>query len=242
MRNSQKRTSEFFCFGLLAAAGALAFAAVERSSVSKSQSLVAVPDLFDFGTVRPGEHDGEFTLTNNASKGLQIIHVILTCSCETVEVPRKRLEPNESVNARFRWDSRGQYGDRQKRFSVVYRLDGEEGTRFVDCSFRGSVDAPVQFTPKELTFSLLDESPQTAVIRFSSREGAAFAIANAACAHPAFSAECTSSNEVSVSFAKSLWTEHDTEFGHTIVVSTIANGEFVIPLRFTDANDPIRQR
>jgi hypothetical protein len=225
----------YWSFALLLIATGLACWAVKLQPSEKALLLAPSPEVYDFGKVRRGEFEGEFTLMNKSDKPLQILHVMLTCSCHKARVPHKTLEPGESVQGTFQWDARQEHGESQSHFSVVYRLADEPEMRYTNCVFRGNIIAPFEFEPKEFTFTLGKKEVQTATVRFWSSEIGDFAVTGATCLHPALSATCDAPrSEVIVSFDPRRWDEHDADFDHQVRVRTSSDPGFdcPVPVRF----------
>lgn len=227
---------DYLSFALVFVAAGLAYCAVKLRPEEDRTLLTPCPELFDFGRVRRGELDGEFRLTNTSNRHLEIAYVIPGCSCESVEVPRARVGPGESVIGKFRWSAFAELGITEKHFLVAFRQESENETRFTKCTFRGDVFADFEFEPKEFRFSLTDVDLQTAIIKFTSSIFKDFAVTSSECVHPAFSVECErAKNEVVVIFDPSKWSKHDIEFGHKVSISTNCKhgGECVVPVVFS---------
>jgi hypothetical protein len=219
---------------LLLAATVLAYFAVPERPPAKHELLVASPDVFDFGGVKRGELAGEFTLTNESPSTIQLLHVIRSCSCQSVDVPRKRMEPKESVHAAFQWDVRRLRGESYTQFIVVYKVVGEGEIRYTKCVCRGDVTAPFEIEPNEFSFFFARKELQTARVTFLSTEHRDFAVQEALCVHPAFSATCDrKTNEVVVSFDPSRWHDEDGACEHHVKVRTTKDSLFdcLVPIR-----------
>ena len=229
-----RRRQSLGAFGLVLIAVSLAYLATLGHVPEKRPRLVAAPELLDFGEVRRQTLDGEFTLTNQSETPIQILHVLLSCACESVEVPRKRLEPGESVKARFTWDARRNQGESRNHFSVAYKVPDEDGVRYAHCIWRGNVAIPVEWEPTEVRFSLSQKEVQTDTIHFWSSEQDSLSITEATCIHPALSAAADpETNEVTVSFDPSRWHPGDEHAAHQVRVRTGSDPPVVsLPVRF----------
>lgn len=222
---------------MLLVAVALACLALATKPPQKSVLLVPSPEVYDFGEVKRGDLDGEFALTNESEKPIQILHVLVTCTCQKVGVPRKRLEPGQSVQGRFRWDTRRERGESQTHFDVVYKVVGEDEMRQTRCVCRGNVIAPYALEPEGFSFSSATKEVQTATVRFWPLDKSDLKVTGATCLHAAFSAKCDAAkNEVIVSFDPSKWHEHDADFDHQVRVRTSSDAGFdcLVPVRFRE--------
>lgn len=219
---------------LLLIAAVVAYHAASLDSPKPSVSLVCSPAVYDFGVVTRGELVGHFTFTNKADEPIQILHVLVSCTCQKVDVPRARLEPGESVQGNFRWDARSEQEESRSHFRVVYRVDTEKSMRYLKCVSRAKVLAPFEFQPREVTFSSVRKEVQTAVIHFWASEGSEFALEGAECRHPSLSARCIAEeSEVVVTFDPSRWHKDDltAKSSVRILASNDPGKGYTIPIR-----------
>ncbi len=86
MKHSGKEHYFHCSLALLAVATGLACLAVSQQPRESAGPLVLSPAVVDFGTVRRGDLDGEFELTNDSDQAVQILHVVVSCACEKVVV------------------------------------------------------------------------------------------------------------------------------------------------------------
>jgi hypothetical protein len=207
-------------FASLAVALALAFHAATLESRDATAPLTCSPTEMDFGEVARGDVRGEFVFANHGVEPIQLLHTQLSCSCQKVEMPRARVNPGNSVKCSFIWDTSGQQGEAKSGFVVAYKLASEDKVRRLYCACKGNVILPYEFQPRELTFDFLEKKAQTGLLRFSSSAHHAFAVTDALCFHPAFSAEVRPANEVAVTFDPSKWQAGDTSFDHFVRVRT----------------------
>ena len=226
MRQKEKRDFQYqWSFLLLLGATGLAYFAVTGQSPEEEVFLVSSPEVYDFGRAKQGKLKGTFRLTNQSDKALQILHVLVTCDCGVVNVPRKKLKPGESIDAAFTWDVRGKRDETTSHFRIVFKLDAEKNVRYASCVCRGDIVPDFEYEPKELEFSFARKELQEATIKFWSTQKR-FAVTDAICLHPAFSALCdVQGQEVSVTFDPSKVIKQDKNFSHKIEVKTNSENE-----------------
>ena len=71
-----------------------------------------------------------------------------------------------------------------------YKVVGEGERTHTKCVCRGDETAPFEIEPNEFSFSFGRKELQTARVTFLSTEHRDFAVQEALCVHPAFSATC----------------------------------------------------
>ncbi len=178
--------------------------------------------------------EGEFTFVNEGGKPIQILHVLVSCKCQEVEMPRAQIAPGKSLQGKFKWDAREDQGESGAHFKVVYKIDNEEEMRNVDCVVRADILAPFGFGPKEVEFSLAAKEVQTAVVDFWASESGDFVLEGAECRHPALLAECmTEDRQVVVFFDPSKWHKDDLRAKSSlrVVASNDPGKGYAIPIR-----------
>jgi hypothetical protein len=195
--------------------------ATSQPSREETLPLVLSPEVFDFGQVKRDKLSGEFRLTNESGEPIQILHVLTSCTCENIEVPRKRLEPGQAVPCKFTWDARRGQGESRISFQVVYKTLHEQKVRYARCVCRADVVAPFTFEPREFRFSPAAKEVQTAIVKFRASDKVDFAVTDARCLHRAFSTRCDpAKNEVIVSFDPSAWQKQDADLDLKVRVTT----------------------
>jgi tetratricopeptide (TPR) repeat protein len=92
----------------------------------KPIQLISENQLIDFGLVKTGrilEH--EFTIKNNSENEITLGEPRITCDCTILEIPKKKLSPNESMKIKMKFDSSGYEGLTIK--SVYLNVIGQDG-------------------------------------------------------------------------------------------------------------------
>lgn len=222
---------------LLLAAAALACYAMSLQPAVSPAHLACCPAVYDFGVVRRGTLDGRITLINRADVAIQILHVVVSCTCQKVELPRARLEPRDAVEAQFTWDARGEQDEAGSRFTVAFRLAGEDQLRYLVCPFRAHILPPFEFAPGQFGFSLARKEVQTAAVECWCSDAPNFSLEWAKCLHPALSVTCDLKNrKVVVSFDPSKWQDADAGFSPQVQVkaSTDPGFGYSIPVYIRD--------
>ncbi len=77
-------------------------------------------DTFDFGTIKQGQVVSHtFTIMNNGDDTLKIQSVITSCGCTAAELQKKEIFPNETINLKVDFNSKGKVGDQVKYISIA---------------------------------------------------------------------------------------------------------------------------
>ena len=85
---------------------------------------------YDFGDVTEGEVvEGKFTLINKGKVDLILTEVKPSCGCTTPEWPKEAIEPGESGEIKFLFNSKGRKGKQNK--SITIRSNAEKVTEVV---------------------------------------------------------------------------------------------------------------
>lgn len=178
-----------------------------HQSTTTSAPLRAEPAELALGNIGEGTHQGVFSIVNQSSENLRLLHAEKSCSCTQVLLPAKDLKPNERTEVRCAWDTRGNRGQTATIALVAYRLatDEAEIVRKLRLTMSGIVTPDIAIAPDAVRFDGTNAAAVT--IAATSNTGDPFEIVRADCTHPAISVTvATNAQEVSIIFDPSKWT------------------------------------
>lgn len=115
------------CFGVSAVIVVFAWhEPVHSSPLPPLPTLVADPQVIDFGKISAGRVGGNAVLTNVSQKPLRILHVFVSYSCSDVQLQEGIVPPGGSVNLSVVWNTHGRSGKTKTSLSIIYLPDGAE--------------------------------------------------------------------------------------------------------------------
>jgi hypothetical protein len=95
--------------------------------------LVAEPAIIDFGDIQGQDIvRGTSKIKNTTSQPIQILHVIVSCTCGTVTLKPGELLPRQSTELSAAWDLHGRSGNTSETLAIIYVLDGKEQSLAVE--------------------------------------------------------------------------------------------------------------
>ncbi len=71
-----------------------------RRAAEPTSALQAEPSRFDLGAVKPGsQHERKLSLKNVGTQVVEIGPIETSCDCLSIELPKRKLEPGETITA-----------------------------------------------------------------------------------------------------------------------------------------------
>lgn len=152
-----------------------------------SEALVPNTAVIDLGTVKQGEaRDGEFVLTNDASRPITIERVDPTCSC-TVTAPTATattLPPGQAIPLRASFHAGTQRGPTSVSVMVTHRLDGEPRSRTIELKLAADVTPDYDVDPPRPAF--VSGTSGTGSLTLKPRNKPSLTVKSVYTTHPSF--------------------------------------------------------
>ena len=89
--------------------------------------LLAEPVVIDFGDIQ-GQYivHGTSKIKNTTKKPIQIIRVVVSCTCGDVTLKQGEFLPGATTELSAAWNVHGRSGTTSESFAIVYVLDGQQ--------------------------------------------------------------------------------------------------------------------
>ena len=185
----------------------------------------------DFGTVRPGALKHTFTLINASERPIELVRIIKGCSCDSVTLQAKSLQPRQSAPMNCEFDVTGRRGSYLTHIIVLYRelAPNHPQEHTIQCTVRAKIDPIVQVIPPGLAFQL--GRSETKRLQVASSE-ARVQVTRASCDHPAFDVSVTETGQsIDVAFDSSRWRDPDGNVAIDVQTTCESERRIRVPVR-----------
>ena len=96
------------------------FTSLTPSEIAKAPVAIINNRIFDFGTINNGEKKlHTFVLTNKGKSDLKIRKINSNCGCTIAKPDKTTIKPNESINIKTTFNSKGRSGKQSKSIIII---------------------------------------------------------------------------------------------------------------------------
>ncbi len=156
----------------------------EQAAVDNSSALGGIlkvdKENYDFGNIEPGGlTHGSYILTNAGQGTLEIERVTAPCRCTVPELPKKVLEPGESVELKFTFNVGNTSGKVIKKINLTTKSPSKPES--MTLTFTADIRKVLDVAPTNLTFGLKSDYDNKQELVINSTDESEFRITGFIC-------------------------------------------------------------
>lgn len=222
----------FVFFGIVAGAGSLGLTYMAVAPQGpRNLGLQPTSDVSDLGKVPRGIVNAEFTVVNRAPVSVQLVRIMKTCRCQSIQASGKTVPPGGTAQIKCRWDTRDIRGRVSSYFDLVYSVGEDGNLRTLRLTIQGEVVPEFDFVPATLEF--IKGRAACQMVRLKPKAPLSqMRILRVSCSDAAFSAVLGRELDVAVSFHPELWS-NDPYIEASLTITTNCGSDRLVevPLR-----------
>ena len=147
--------------------------------------------IHDFGKIEPGTKNAcEFKFKNTGNSLLKIGKIKTTCGCTATKLSKKQYAPGESGMLKVTYNAGKRAGSATKR---IYIHSNDKERPRLALTIKAQIIKKVNYEPKQLNLSLVEENASCPKITLSSLDNQLFAIKQFKSTPDCITADCNSS-------------------------------------------------